>query len=74
MKKIYISLIAIIILFFISIIYILQDSQNKITLKIKSSIPKEARYFIKNGINTYLYNFGINFKFANKKQRNFFIY
>ena len=68
MKKIYISLIAIIILFFISIIYILQDSQNKITLKIKSSIPKEVRYFMKNGINTYLYYFGINFKFANKKQ------
>ena len=45
MKKTYISILAIIILLIFSILYILQDSQNKITLKIKSSIPKEARYF-----------------------------
>ena len=43
--------------------YILQDSQNKFTLKIKSSISKESRYFIKNNINTYLNNFGIKLKF-----------
>ncbi len=68
MKKTYISIIAVIILLTFSIIYILQDSQNKITLKVKSSIPKETRYFIKKSINSYLYNFGINFKFLNTKQ------
>lgn len=68
MKKTYISILAIIILLTFSIFYILQDSQNKITLKIKTSLPKEVRYFIKNGINTYLYNFGISFKFANERQ------
>ena len=52
MKKTYIFILAIIILLTFSIFYILQDSQNKITLKIKSSLPKEVRYFIKNGINT----------------------
>ena len=54
------------ILFFISNHFIdifyniyLTDSQNKLTLKIKSLYQKK-RYFIKNTINSYLYNFDIN--------------
>ena len=63
MKKKYIFLIAILIVIFFSIIYILQDSQNKITLKLKSSIPKDTRYMLKNAINSYLYYFDIKLKF-----------
>ena len=64
MKKIYFFFILVIILLIFFTIYILQDSQNKLTLKIKSSIPKDIRYLIKDTINSYLYNFDINLRFV----------
>ena len=66
MKKIYISFASLVILLFIFITLLLQDSQNKFTLKIKSSIPKEVRFFLKNTINHFIYSFDINLKFINK--------
>ena len=45
MKKTYIFLISIIILLFSLFALLLQDSQSKFTLKVKSSIPKELRFF-----------------------------
>lgn len=68
MKKIYFFFLLVIILLIFFTTYILQDSQNKLTLKIKSSIPKDIRYFIKDTINLYLYNFDINFKFIKISQ------
>ena len=68
MKKIYITFVAIFIFFSIFLIYIFQDSQNKLTLKIKSSMPKEARFFFKDALNSYLYNFDIKLKFVKNYQ------
>ena len=68
MKKIYFFFILLIFLLIFFTIYILQDSQNKLTLKIKSSIPKDIRYLIKDTINSYLYNFDINLRFVKISQ------
>lgn len=66
MKKTYIFFISSIILLFILFALLLQDSQSKFTLKVKSSIPKETRFFLKKAINQYFYNFDINLKFIKK--------
>ena len=66
MKKTYIFLISIIILLFSLFALLLQDSQSKFTLKVKSSIPKELRFFLKKSINQYFYNFDINLKYIKK--------
>ncbi len=68
MKKIYLFLLSLLVILIFLIIYLLQDSQNKLTLKIKSSIPKQARYIIKDSINLYLNNFGVNLKFIQTEQ------
>jgi len=63
-KKKFILLVFLFFSFFIFILFIflIQDSQNKLTLKAKSMIPKEYRMIMKNSINFYLYNVGIDFK------------
>ena len=68
MKKTYIFFISTIILLFSLFALLLQDSQSKFTLKVKSSIPKETRFFLKRAINQYFYNFDINLKFIKKNE------
>lgn len=48
--------------------YVINDSQSKVTLKIKSLLPKDTRVFLKKTINFYLYNFDTRLDF--KKTSN----
>ena len=68
MKKVHLFFVSILVLLSVLIIYIIQDSQNKLTLKIKSSIPKHARYIIKDSINLYLNNFGVKLNYNQTKR------
>ncbi len=67
-KLVYLSIIIISAISITLFTLLLQDSQNNLTLKIKSKIPKNVRYFIKSSINFYLNNTSIKLKYVSKKK------
>lgn len=67
-KLVYLSIVIISIFSMVLFALLLQDSQNNLTLKIKSKLPKNIRYFIKNSINFYLNNTSINLKYISEKK------
>jgi len=67
-KLVYLSIVIISIFSVVLFALLLQDSQNNLTLKIKSKLPKNIRYFIKNSINFYLNNTSINLKYISEKK------
>ena len=62
-KLVYSSIVIISVFSVFLITLLLQDSQSNFTLKVKSKIPKNMRYFVKNSINFYLNNTSINLKY-----------
>ena len=66
-KLVYSSIVIISVFSVFLITLLLQDSQSNFTLKVKSKIPKNMRYFVKNSINFYLNNTSINLKYISEK-------
>ncbi len=65
-KLVYLG-ISTLLLFIALFIYLIQNSQSSLTLKLKSKLPKNIRYFIKDSINFYLNNTAVNFKYLSEK-------
>ena len=72
LKKKYILTFLLIFTFtlFFLFFHIIGDSQSKVTLKVKTLLPKDVRIFLKKTINFYLYNFDTRLDFKKARTIN----